>query len=123
MTEKDKERILDLYNEIFSDHEQVLFMFAEDDRSLLIYVPVIDSFTEIKEKLGYALQNSSITIRDDRGIRHILAKYAVVAYPYSSEEMMLGDLRFAKRQSEPYLLFLPQRYPQQTLQLPAHSDI
>ena len=110
LTKKDKARILDLYRDVFSDHEQVLFMFAEDDKSILIYIPVIDSFSEIKEKLGYVLQSSSVTIRDDRGIRHILAKYAVVAYPYSSEEMMLGDLRFAKRQSEPYNLFLPQRY-------------
>ena len=110
LTKKDKRHILDLYRKTFSDHNQVLFMFAEDDRSLLIYVPVIDSFTEIKEKLGYAVTNSSVTVRDDRGIRHILAKYAIVAYPYSSEEMMLGDLRFAKRQGDPYTLFLPQRY-------------
>ena len=108
--EKDKTRVLDLYRQLFSDHEGVLFMFGEDEKSLLIYVPVIDSFTEIKEKLGYAVTNSSITIRDDRGIRHILAKYAVVAYPYSNEEMLLGDLRYAKRQNKPYLLFLPQRY-------------
>ena len=110
LTKRDKKRLLDLYVKLFSDHHGVLFMFAEDDRSLLIYVPVIDSFTEIKEKLGYAVTNSSVTIRDDRGIRHIVAKYALVAYPYSSEEMMLGDLRFAKRQGDPYLLFLPQRY-------------
>ena len=110
LSQKDKGRIFDLYYKTFSDHEQVLFMFAEDNRSLLIYVPVIDSFTEIKEKLGYAVTSSSITIRDDRGIRNILAKYAVVAYPYSSEDMLLGDLRFAKRQGEPYLLFIPQRY-------------
>ena len=108
--EEDKSRILDLYRETFSDHEKVLYMFAEDDKSLLIYVPIIDSFTEIKEKLGYAVTNSSITIRDDRGIQHIVAKYAVVAYPYSNEEMMLGDLRFAKRQGQPYYLFLPQGY-------------
>ena len=110
INEKDKERILDLYRETFSDHDRVLYMFAEDNRSLLIYVPVIDSFNEIKEKLGYAVGNSSITIRDDRGIQHIVARYAVVAYPYSNEEMMLGDLRFAKRQNQPYYLFLPQRY-------------
>ena len=107
---EERERILNLYRETFSDHDRVLYMFAEDNKSLLIYVPVIDSFTEIKEKLGYAVGNSSITIRDDRGIQHIVAKYAVVAYPYSNEEMMLGDLRFAKRQNQPYYLFLPQRY-------------
>ena len=110
LNEEDKTRILDLYRETFSDHDQVLYMFAEDERSLLIYVPVIDSFSEIKEKLGYAVGNSSVTIRDERGIQHIVAKYAVVAYPYSNEEMMLGDLRFAKRQDQPYYLFLPQRY-------------
>ena len=105
----DQERLLNLYRETFSDHDRVLYMFAEDEKSLLIYVPVIDSFTEIREKLSYAVTESSVTIRDDRGIRNILAKYAVVAYPYSSEEMMLGDLRAARRQSEPYTLFLPQR--------------
>ena len=110
LRDNDKSRILDLYRNIFSDHEGVLFMFGEDDRSLLIYVPVIDSFTEIKEKLSYAVSDSSITIRDDRGIRNILAKFAVVAYPYSNEEMILGDLRAAKRQDQPYVLFLPQRY-------------
>ena len=106
----DKKRILDLYREIFSDHENVLYMFGEEDKSLLIYVPVIDSFSEIKEKLSYAVSDSAVTIRDDRGIRHIIAKYAVVAYPYSTEEMILGDLRAAKRQDKPYVLFLPQRY-------------
>ena len=110
LSDDDKERILNLYRDTFSDHDRVLYMFAEDDKSLLIYVPVIDSFTEIKEKLGYAVSESTVTIRDDRGIRHISAKYALVSYPYSNEEMMLGDLRFAKRQGQPYYLFLPQRY-------------
>ena len=109
LTAKDKDRLLDLYRRTFSDYDNVLYMFAEDDKSLLIYVPVIDSFTEIKEKLGYAVADSSVTIRDDHGIRHIIAKYAVVAYPYSNEEMMLGDLRAAKRQGEPFILFLPQK--------------
>ena len=110
LSKKDKTRLLKLYQETFSDHDQVLYMFGEDDKSLLIYVPVIDSFNEIEEKLGYAVSNSSVTVRDDRGIRHMLAKYAVVAYPYSNENMILGDLRYAKRQGQPYFLFLPKRY-------------
>ena len=113
-SEKDKARILDLYRQTFSDHDRVLYMFAEDERSLLIYVPVIDSFTEIKEKLGYAVTNSSITIRGERGVKHILAKYALVVYPYSNENMLLGDLAYAKRIGQPYLLFLPERYRKNT---------
>ena len=110
LSDEEKERILDLYRNIFSDHDRVLYMFADDDKSLLIYVPVIDSFSEIKEKLGYAVVDSSVTIRNEYGIQNIKAQYAVVAYPYSNEAMMLGDLRFAKRQNQPYYLFLPQRF-------------
>ena len=107
---KDKKRLLDLYLNTFKDHHNVLFMFAEDERSLLIYVPVIDSFSEVKEKLNYVVTNSSIMIREDKGIQNILAKFAIVSYPYSTEEMLLGDLRYAKRLDKPYLLFLPKRY-------------
>ena len=110
ISNKDKKRLLDLYINAFKDHSNVLYMFGEDDKSLLIYVPVIDSFSEIKEKLNYVVTNSSIMIREDKGIQNILAKYALVAYPYSSEEMLLGDLRYAKRLDKPYLLFLPHRY-------------
>ena len=109
INKKDLKRVLELYRKTFSDHERVLFMWGEDNKSLLIYVPVIDSFTEIKEKLAYALTSSSVTIRDDRGIQHIQAKFAVVAYPYSTEDMMLGDLRYAKREGKTFNLFLPQR--------------
>ena len=110
INKKDLKRMFEVYRKTFSDHERVLFMWGEDNKSLMIYVPVIDSFTEIKEKLGYALPNSSVTIRDDRGIQHIQAKYAVVAYPYSTEDMMLGDLRYAKREGQTFNLFLPQRH-------------
>ena len=109
LTQKDKDRLVELYFKTFAEHEQVLFMFADDNRSMFIYVPVIDSFAEIKEKLNLVVTSSSIMVRDDRGIRNILAQYAVVAYPYSDEDMMLGDLRYAKRQNKPYFLFLPTR--------------
>ena len=105
----DKERLLSLYRQTFAEHEKTLFMFAEDNRSLIIYIPVIDSFGEIREKLNHVVTSSSIMVRDERGIKNILAKYALVAYPYSNEEMILGDLRYAKQQDKPYNLFLPKR--------------
>ena len=109
IAKKDKSRLLSLYRETFKEHENVLYMFSNDERSLLIYVPVIDSFSEIKEKLNLVVTSSSIMIRDDRGIQNILAKFAIVAYPYSNEEMLLGDLSYARRQNKPYNLYLPTR--------------
>ena len=105
----DKDRLLALYQDTFQEHEKVLYMFSEDNRSIIIYIPVIDSFNEIKEKLNHIVTSSSIMIRDERGIKNILAKYALVAYPYSNEEMILGDLRYAKQQDKPYNLYLPKR--------------
>lgn len=110
LTKKDKTRLLKLYRETFKEHENVLYMFGEDDKSLIIYVPVIDSFAEIKEKLNMVVTSSSVMVRDDRGIQNILARYALVAYPYSNEEMILGDLKYAKRQNKPYNLYLPTRH-------------
>ena len=56
------------------EHEKVLYMFSDDGRSLLIYIPVIDSFAEIKEKLNFVVTSSSIMVRDDRGIQNIGAQ-------------------------------------------------
>ena len=107
---KDKNRLLNLYSDLFKEHHNVLYMFGEDNKSLLIYIPTIDSFSEISEKLNHVVTNSSIMIRDERGIRNILAKFAIVAYPFSNEDMILGDLKYAVQQDKPFYLYLPQRY-------------
>ena len=106
---KDQKRLLNLYSKLFEEHENVLYMFTKGYKSLMIYVPVIDSFAEIKEKLNFVVTQSSLMIRDERGIQNILAKFAIVAYPYSNEEMILGDLKFAKRAGKPFNLYLPIR--------------
>ena len=108
--DKDKDRLLSLYRDTFKEHDNVLYMFGEENRSLIIYIPVIDSFSEIKEKLNFVVTNSSLMVRDERGIRNILAKYALVCYPFSNEDMILGDLQYAKSLGKPYNLYLPIRY-------------
>ena len=110
ITDRERHRLLDLYRECFKDHENTLYMFGEEFRSLVIYIPVIDSFSEIKDKLNLVVTQSSIMTRDERGIRNILAKFAIVAYPYSNEEMILGDLKYAVSQGKPFNLYLPTRY-------------
>lgn len=110
LSDDDKNRLLELYSNAFKEHDNVLYMFPSSNRSLIIYVPVIDSFNEIKEKLNYVVTDSSVMIRDERGIQNIPAKYALVAYPYSNEGMILGDLKYAKRLNKPYYLYLPHRF-------------
>ena len=109
LTEGDKYHIFDIYYHTFNDYGNSLFMFGDDDQSLLIYLPVIDNFSRIKEQLEDAIQDSGVVIRDIRGLENVAPQYTIVAYPYSSEENLLSDLRYAKRQNLPFNLFLPNR--------------
>ena len=109
LADEDKHRLINLYFNLFKDYKQSLMMLGEGNKSLLIYLPIIDSFSKITETLEGAAQDSSVMIRDVKGLEHVPAKYAIVAYPYSGEEYILSDLRYAKRQSKNLNLFLPNR--------------
>ena len=109
LTEDDKNRLINLYHNLFKDYDHSLLMVGEANKSILIYLPVIDSFSKITETLEGAAQDSSLMVRDIKGLEHIPARYAIVAYPYSGEDYLLSDLRYAKRQNEPMNLFLPTR--------------
>ena len=109
LSEDDKNRILNLYFHTFNDYERTLFMFGEDGKSLIIYLPVIDSLSRVKEQLELTASDSSIVIREAGGLRNIAPRYALVVYPYSSEEYLLSDLRYARRQNKNMNIFIPNR--------------
>lgn len=104
-----KEDLLILLNDVFGDYIGVLFMFKEDGKSLLVYIPVVDSFSRIKEQIESVIKDTSITIRGYDGLKYIGAKFSVVAYPYSDVDEMLSDLRYAKRQGKVVNFYLPKR--------------
>ena len=109
MPEDEMERLINLYFQLFKDYPSILMMKGEGNKSLLIYLPVIDSFSRIQEQLESVMSDSSIVIRDIRGLEHVSARYAIVAYPYSTEDYLLSDLRYAKRQNKALNLFIPIR--------------
>lgn len=109
LSEERKEDLLVLLNDVFGDYIGVLFMFRDDGKSLLIYVPVVDSFSRIKEQIESIIKDTSITIRGYDGIKYIGAKFSVVAYPYSDVDELLSDLRYARRQGKVVNFYLPRR--------------
>lgn len=109
LTLEQREYLLKLYFRSFSDYENSLFTFRDNNRSLLIYLPIIDSFSRINEILFMTIKESSITHHTLKGIENIPARFVVVAYPYSSEDSILSDLRYAKRQNKVIHFFLPNR--------------
>ena len=106
---KDLDRIMSLHERAFNYYEDVLYMFGTDQKSIYIYLPHIDSFSNVLEILERLRQESTIMSREARGLVANPAKYALVAYPYSTEEYILNDLRYAKRQNKSINLFLPNR--------------
>ena len=109
LTPNDESYLLNVFYNAFSDFERSLFAFRDDHRSLLIYLPVIDSFSRIEEILNLKSKDVSVSHRSVQGLANIPARFAIVAYPYSSEESILSDLRYAKRQNKVFNLFLPNR--------------
>ena len=109
LSDESKEYLLNLYRKAFADYTNSLFTFRDDNRSLLIYLPVIDSFSKIKEILFFKIKESSVVTKTVQGTDNVPARYVVVAYPYSSEDSILSDLRYAKRQNKVINFFLPNR--------------
>lgn len=101
--------LLNIFYNAFSDYDNALFTFRDNHRSLLIYLPVIDSFSRLEEILRLKSKDVSVSHKSVQGLVNIPARFAIVAYPYSSEDSILSDLRYAKRQNEVYNLFLPNR--------------
>ena len=105
----EEERLFQTYYRAFDDYRNRLFIEGEKKRSLLIYLPTVDSFSKIIELIKNCMQDSSVIVRNASGLSNIPARYAIVAYPYSGEEYLLSDLRYAKRQHKVINLFLPNR--------------
>lgn len=109
LSQEDRLYLLNLFNDVFIDYERSLFTFRDNGKSLLIYLPVIDSLSRIREQLEQVIPEASISIRRSTGICHVPAKFALVAYPYSNVNELMSDIRYAKRQGKTINFFLPNR--------------
>lgn len=109
LSDEAKEDLLNLLNDVFSDYLGALYMYREDGKSILIYLPVVDSFTKINEQMEEIIKDTSITVRGYDGLKYVGAKFAMVAYPYSDVDELLSDLRYAKRQGKIINVYLPRR--------------
>ena len=109
LEEEDKNRILNLYTKVFEDYSNHLFVYGEDGKSLLIYLPVISSLSRVKEQLELSLPDSGVVVRGVNGLENYSPKFAAVVYPYSTEEYILSDLRYANRQDKQINFFIPNR--------------
>ena len=109
ISKEDLDRIINLYIYTFGDYENPLFMYGDNDKSIIIYIPGVDSMSRIKEQIDNVVQDSGIIERESTGMRNVAPRYSIVCYPYSTEEYLLSDLRYARRQNKTMNIFMPNR--------------
>ena len=107
--ESDLNHLLEVCDKAFSDYPKRLYAFRDNNKSLIIYLPVIDSFVRIREQIEMIIRECSISIKGMSGTTHVPARFSLVCYPYSDVEDLLSDLRYAKRQGKPINFYLPDR--------------
>ena len=120
---QEKDRLLDLANRYFAFIPGRLFAFGLDERSLICYLPGIDSLRIIKEKFVAMQPEASVSKRLVSGMSLLPLKGSMVCYPYSGINELLSDLRYAKRQNKSLTVFLPEeRRKNGKVTLKDHAD-
>lgn len=109
LTKKNIDYILKVLQDNFYDYEQPLYVLGEDNKSIYLYLPRIDSLSKIKEQLETCMRSASISKRLAEGITSLTAHFSVVCYPYSDVNELFPDLRYAKRQGNDIFFYLPNR--------------
>ena len=109
LTKKDINYIIKVLQDNFYDYEQPLYVIGEDQKSVYLYLPRIDSLSKIREQLETCMRSASISKRLAEGITPLTAHFSVVCYPYSDVQELFPDLRYAKRQGNDIFFYLPNR--------------
>ena len=109
LNEEEKKRILSVVFSYFSFIPSALYAFGKEGRSLLCYLPGIDSMRIIREKVSSFAGELSVSKRLPEGMKFFAIKAAMVCYPHSSVADMWTDLLYARRQPDTLTFFLPDR--------------
>ena len=91
------------------DYQGLLISKNKLNDGALIFVPVFDSTSQLKEELAGLFRHISIVKRTSEGKKVASAKIDMVIYPYSDAEHLLSDLTIAKRSDKPINVYLPNK--------------
>lgn len=109
LTKKDINYIIKVLRDNFFDYESPLYVIGEEQKSVYLYLPRIDSLSKIREQLETCMRSASISKRLAEGITPLTAHFSVVCYPFSDVNELFPDLRYAKRQGDNIFFYLPNR--------------
>ena len=109
LTEAEINYLILLFKNQFTDYENALFALPENNKSVYLFLPRIDSLSKIREQLETMARSATINKRTHEGVASLSAHFVVVCYPFSDIHEIFSDLNYAKRQNENINFYLPNR--------------
>ena len=107
---EDIAKILDVLDSYFASYRDHLLIVPANHKSIFLFLPRIDSFTAIKERLDATVSKIAVGKVTTSGFTPVPMQYSIVCYPFSSYRELLPDLEYAKRQNKLANLYLPNRH-------------
>ena len=109
LTKEETERLVQVMRNSFNDYQHFIFAPNDNGTGYYLFLPRMDSFSHIEERLMAAMKDLSITKKTFDGLTTINARFSVVCYPYSNINELFPDLLYAKRQGQVINIYLPNR--------------
>ena len=109
ITEEESKRIISVLRDSFVNYSHILFVPNEDKTGFFMFIPKVDSLSNIKNRLEASMKSISVAKKTFDGIATINARFSIVCYPYSNINELFPDLKYAKRQGLPLNVYLPNR--------------
>ena len=109
LSSKEIRNVFDILEQYFKDYDDKIYALNENKKSFFVYIPRIDTFSTIRERLITMMQNISVCKETNNGLTTINARAVLVAYPYSDTNEMMHDLNYAKQEGKIINVYLPNR--------------
>ena len=109
INQDESKRIVTVLKDSFAEYDHILFVPNNNQTGFYMFLPKIDSLSNIRDRLESAMKNLSVSKKTFDGLATISARFSVVCYPYSNINELFPDLMYAKRQGLPLNIYLPNR--------------
>ena len=110
MTDEEVNHLVDVLLYAFNSYPHPLCSPSQHRDGVYLYLPQIDSISDIKEKIA-SIQSDASIIRqgNDGSLVTLPIHFALVCYPYSNIDEIFDDIHFAKRMGKMVNEYFPKR--------------
>lgn len=110
LSPEESKQLLLLLKQSFEGYDNLLFSMSSLQRGIYCYIPMIDSISDVKDRMS-SIQKDASLIRQklDGNVEILPLKFAFVCYPFSNIEDLFSDIHFAMRMPNMINGYLPNR--------------